>query len=287
VIPILFQQFRHQYPTGALQTELLMVHEANYIARATLTVDGHLLVTGMAAALSLEVAEEQACERALACIGITKISLTSAPASNPILDPASAPIPGSISTLIPDPTSAPIPGSISTLIPDSTPAPIPGSISTLIPDSTPAPIPGSISTLIPEPTSDPIPNSTPSPTPNQPASAEPSLTEESMLPSDDMPIDQIPELSLEPEDLPTSTQGGYTQPASNLAATHLETLNDDDSNGPFDLSEIIAQIDVEMGRLGWGAPQGRTYLEQTFGKRSRQQLNDEELLAFLLHLESQ
>jgi hypothetical protein len=55
--------------------------------------------------------------------------------------------------------------------------------------------------------------------------------------------------------------------------------------GPIDLSEIIAQTDVELKRLGWTNMQGRQYLEQTYNKRSRQQLTDEELLEFLQTLQ--
>ena len=56
---------------------------------------------------------------------------------------------------------------------------------------------------------------------------------------------------------------------------------------PVDLSDIIAQSDVELKRLGWTNAQGRRYLEQTYNKRSRQQLTDEELLEFLHYLQSQ
>ena len=56
---------------------------------------------------------------------------------------------------------------------------------------------------------------------------------------------------------------------------------------PIDLSDIIAQTDVELQRLGWGTSQGREFLERTYGKRSRHDLSDEELLEFLLYLESQ
>ncbi|MGB7414228.1 MAG: hypothetical protein WA902_08470 [Thermosynechococcaceae cyanobacterium] len=54
---------------------------------------------------------------------------------------------------------------------------------------------------------------------------------------------------------------------------------------PIDLSDIIAQTDVELKRLGWTNTQGRKYLEQTYSKRSRQQLTDEELLEFLQTLQ--
>ena len=54
-----------------------------------------------------------------------------------------------------------------------------------------------------------------------------------------------------------------------------------------DLSDIIAQTDVELQRLGWTVTQGREFLEKTYSKRSRHELTDEELLEFLLFLETQ
>ncbi len=86
--------------------------------------------------------------------------------------------------------------------------------------------------------------------------------------------------SFTPDEAPAPSQ----VPASSLAAPTLESFDD---SHPVDLSDIIAQTDVEMARLGWSNVQGRTYLEKTFNKRSRQQLTDEELLTFLLYLESQ
>jgi hypothetical protein len=56
---------------------------------------------------------------------------------------------------------------------------------------------------------------------------------------------------------------------------------------PVDFSDIIARTNVELKRLGWTNQQGRDYLVQTYGKRSRQLLTDAELLDFLHHLESE
>lgn len=56
---------------------------------------------------------------------------------------------------------------------------------------------------------------------------------------------------------------------------------------PVDLSDIIAQTDVELRRLGWTVDQGREFLQKTYGKRSRHDLSDQELLEFLLFLETQ
>ncbi len=54
-----------------------------------------------------------------------------------------------------------------------------------------------------------------------------------------------------------------------------------------DLSDVIAQTDVEMKRVGWTPNQGRDYLVKTFGKRSRQLLEPHELMQFLRYLQQQ
>lgn len=90
------------------------------------------------------------------------------------------------------------------------------------------------------------------------------------------PIDAIEESGAEDSVAPTKTS------AATLA---LESFNT--SASPVDLSDVIAQTDVELTRLGWTSVQGREYLEKTYGKRSRQQLTDEELMSFLLYLEDQ
>ncbi|WP_205879035.1 hypothetical protein [Leptolyngbya sp. BC1307] len=93
-------------------------------------------------------------------------------------------------------------------------------------------------------------------------------------PEEDMgpPIDAIEESPVTP-----------AQPSA--AAIALENFNA--SALPVDLSDVIAQTDVELRRLGWTSVQGREYLEKTYGKRSRTQLTDEELMSFLLYLEEQ
>ena len=42
-----------------------------------------------------------------------------------------------------------------------------------------------------------------------------------------------------------------------------------------------------MKRLGWSHAQGREYLRRTYGRNSRQDLSDQELLDFLQYLRSQ
>jgi replicative superfamily II helicase len=56
---------------------------------------------------------------------------------------------------------------------------------------------------------------------------------------------------------------------------------------PEDNSDEFAKIGVEMQRLGWTIEDGRNYLFQTYGKKSRHVLSREELLDFLHYLQSQ
>ncbi|RCJ39814.1 hypothetical protein A6769_04395 [Nostoc punctiforme NIES-2108] len=56
---------------------------------------------------------------------------------------------------------------------------------------------------------------------------------------------------------------------------------------PVNFSEVIAQTDVEMQRLGWTIYQGREHLIKNYGKRSRTLLTHEKLHEFLQYLVSQ
>jgi hypothetical protein len=54
-----------------------------------------------------------------------------------------------------------------------------------------------------------------------------------------------------------------------------------------DLSDLIAETGVQVERLGWTAAQGQNYLMQTYGKRGRAMLSEDELKDFLAFLKQQ
>lgn len=91
----------------------------------------------------------------------------------------------------------------------------------------------------------------------------------------------------EPDPSTASATPAPPAPADPPAAEPFQPQLPEHSPAPVDLSDIIVQTDVELKRLGWGVNQGREFLERTYGKRSRHDLTDEELLEFLLYLESQ
>lgn len=54
-----------------------------------------------------------------------------------------------------------------------------------------------------------------------------------------------------------------------------------------DFSQIIDQTSIEMKRLEWTQEQGKKYLLETYGKKSRHLLSDHELIEFLSYLKTQ
>ena len=52
----------------------------------------------------------------------------------------------------------------------------------------------------------------------------------------------------------------------------------------LDYGEIIQQINLEMKRISWTPIMGQEYIIKTYGKRSRQLLNDEQLIEFIQYL---
>ncbi|MDJ0703757.1 MAG: hypothetical protein QNJ46_10795 [Leptolyngbyaceae cyanobacterium MO_188.B28] len=241
----LLNQFRKRYPTGSLTADLLTLHNDQYVVRAQIQVDGETLATGLAAASSIETAEDQARTRAIQAIGLEiDIDIHPTPPtaiSESIINQA-API--SVSQAAPTTDDAPIANSQPLQLESDFPSG--DHFETLLPIS-------------PE------------------KAVKPSASDASKSQTD------ASKPQAEPSKAPTKDSS-----SSKTAKLNLTQPNPlDNSQGPIDLSDIIAQTDVELRRLGWTSNQGREYLEQTYQKRSRQQLSDEELLAFLLYLESQ
>jgi hypothetical protein len=52
----------------------------------------------------------------------------------------------------------------------------------------------------------------------------------------------------------------------------------------YSFNYVMGGITAEMNRLGWTTEQGRQYLLETYGKRSRSLLTDPELIEFWEHL---
>ncbi|WP_190802865.1 hypothetical protein [Leptolyngbya sp. FACHB-261] len=104
----------------------------------------------------------------------------------------------------------------------------------------------------------------------------------------------LPEMAppaLEMEAMPESRE--VSRPSLRSAQAERGATNGKKANAsarltaPVDLSSAMAQIDVEIVRLGWDANIGSRHLQLTYGKKSRKQLTDDELLDFLSYLKVQ
>jgi hypothetical protein len=257
--------FRQQFPEGSILSELLTINDGLYVVKVSITVRGISLSQALAANSTLELAEDIACNRAL-----ERLALESTHVQGPVSEPSFAG--GS------DAVPQPAPPEPLTQPAEETPA-SPKSIQAPKLESGSAVFSGKES-LTPEP--DPV-----APVPDV-FPLNNGTTATSLVPSK-AKAGEYPKLTLAIPPTPPKTevepaiQAEDVQPSPRELSPDLGPISAD----PIDLSDIIAQTDVELQRLGWDIHQGREFLEKTYGKRSRHDLTDEELLEFLLHLESQ
>ena len=71
---MMLAQFQSLYPNGSITSELLQVFQGKFIVRVSLQVEGIIRATGMAGADTIEAAEDEARNRALMVLGVSKTS---------------------------------------------------------------------------------------------------------------------------------------------------------------------------------------------------------------------
>ena len=316
---MILTQFRIRYPQGSVISELITIDHGQYIVKVSVQVGTIILGTGLAGANTIEEAEDYARNRALALVDLDNVPIQSSedpinplnkvvthqksqeteqelktttekkvslhnsitPEIEPFLAQTLPIQEHSLQTTPKTPLTSSkkdqenIPQGIQDFIPEPSPV---GDTPVSIPDSppienTPVPIPDSPAI---EDTPVPIPDSLP--IENTPVSIPDSLPIENTPVS----IPDSPPIENTPVPIPDSP------PIENTPVSIPEVVEESaDVPEKLDFSEVIARSDVEMKRLGWTKIQGRDYLVQTYGKRSRQVLSDEELLEFVSYLENQ
>ncbi|MBE9006350.1 hypothetical protein IQ259_15100 [Fortiea sp. LEGE XX443] len=270
-------QFQSLYPNGSLISELVDIFQGKYIVRASVQIDGVTRATGLAAAETVEAAEDQARTRALMVLGVTSSPQTQAEPS-----PKST-IPVQLNSVIN--TTADLRESTYFFTKDEDV----GSATNMAETSLPLPTDKNIQPdlFVTETLSADTYNQDLSPNLPLTTSQEPAFA----TPGDNLEI----EVSHQPG---TPTFSGMA--ASNVTPftprSYSSQENTPASTGtskrkkkaePVDLSDVIAKTDVELQRLGWTPEQGREHLIKTYGKRGRTLLTEEELHSFLQHLQSQ
>lgn len=271
----MFTQFRVHYPKGSLVTELSAIDHGKYVVRCLVQVEGTTLVSALAAAETVELAEDQARSRALAVLGIETLKVPGEK-ETPFATPEVAvplnqtPIAHTAFSEAPNVATASLSESLAQTKP------------TRFPDAARASDTSSMSYL----------ESKLGETADHTATTPPRAKE--MTFTDEFAVSAEVETSQEVEAKLLRAEKMSPTPLNDVPVTSNSPneLETDPSETPssstnIDFSDIIARTNVELKRLGWTNQQGRDYLVQTYGKRSRQLLTDGELLDFLHHLESE
>jgi len=295
--PVL-QQLRSQYPTGCLSADLVQIHQDQFVVRAVVQIDNMPLVTALASASTIEVAEDRARTRVLEALG-----LNSASASVSATVPIVSPIVEAVATLHESPMAVADESPVAPKI-EMTPvskatkrkskaAPVVPEVvveevavnlfDTTIPEAVEIvnePVVESVVESIVEP----IP-STPVLSPIVPVSVQ-AAVELATEPEELEPV----EISLEVEEVYEYTYEGEEIPLEPISAIEVAptpvVLPAAPIDYGLDLSDAIAQIGMEIDRIGWTKKQGSAYLQQTYGKRTRAELTETELFGFLSYLKS-
>jgi hypothetical protein len=264
---MILAQFQSLYPEGSLTAELVQIDRGQYIVRATVQVNGVIRSTGMAAANTVEEAEDKARERALMVLPMPKTSSESESIPvkkvTPVLVSDSPEIREEIA-----PKPVVMEGKNNSFL---TPAP---NLSTENDDSPPA-----IAATPSASVELPLPIPTPIPTPLE-------IVRDREPSSPIVENQPLPDLDISATNIKPFPQRGYSK-SQESSGEPKTTGRKKKQSEPVDQSDNIARIGMEMQRLSWTMDQGRDHLIKTYNKRSRHLLSEEELKDFLQYLESQ
>jgi hypothetical protein len=270
----MLQKLRQRYPQVALISELVQIDHGKYIVRAIIEIEGKTVVTGLAAADTVEIAEDRARERALLLLeaeNTPDLQLVEKVSPNNISLPSDLPktVPSTKkSTKTAKVTEIPRPeAKIEPELPQVQDIP-PAKIELELPQVQDIP-PAKIELELPQVQDIP------------PAKIELELPQVK-----DIPLPEPEPLLLEMETDNYSLLSELPEEAS---------LTEEEPPAPepvvvipeeIDYSVLKTKIDVEMKRLAWTTEKGREYLISTYGKKSRLLLTNEELLEFYNYLSS-
>ncbi|MBD2416961.1 hypothetical protein H6G54_04370 [Anabaena cylindrica FACHB-243] len=266
-------QFQSLYPNGSIISELVQIFQGKYIVRVSLQIEGVTRATGMAAAETVEAAEDQARNRAFMVLGITnetegegRVAFSPKPIS-PIPVKTTVNTTNTTTALRESvPTSQEVasnqwPMTKNTEI--SSPPAIEYNNTSDIYDQ-----------LLTQETSGSV-------TKGEQLDTAAEKLEMSFSPEPE--YQSLPKITA--SNVTPFTPRNYSSPEDIGFPSGIGTRKK--KNEPVNLSDVIAQTDVQIERLAWTKEQGREYLKKTYGKLGRSLLSEEELLDFLNYLKSQ
>ncbi|BBD58523.1 hypothetical protein NIES2109_12990 [Nostoc sp. HK-01] len=270
-------QFQSLYPNGSLISELVEIFQGKYIVRASVQIDGVIRATGLAAADTVEAAEDQARNRALMLLGVTSSAQTQAESSpKPTIPVQPTPVINTTVDVRESTLLSPKDRDLELTTSTTAISPASSSSENLEPDLFAA---NRLSTDTYTPDLSP---SLPLTTSREPAFIPPPDNLEIEVPHQP----ETPTFSgINASNVTPFTPRNYN--SSETTTTPTGTSKRKKKAEAVDLSDVIAKTDVELQRLGWTPEQGREHLIKTYNKRGRTLLTEDELYSFLQYLQSQ
>ncbi|VEP15376.1 conserved hypothetical protein [Hyella patelloides LEGE 07179] len=302
-INLMLHQFRHLYPQGSLISELINIDRGLYIVKVSVQNEETIFGTGLAAAETIEKAEDKARERALMTVNLEKSAISpQTPQSQSEI--ISIPLDGTP----PYERCAGMGGLQQTAIncekpnikPEKSPLSTPGEVAS--PKERPPRHDGACSDSWSTAAQTVVTATPRNQTSNHQSYNPPSVTlsppekvvsnpittpEPNTQPeiADFVPTPITKEISLETTPAIESQSNIFDQPLTPPPPEEITPVEAGNTL-ELDFNEIRHKIDLEMKRLSWTKEQGRDYLLSTYGKRARLHLTDEELLEFWHYLEN-
>jgi hypothetical protein len=282
-------EFRQRYPQGSLVSKLIDIDRGIYIVKVSVIVDNITLSTGLAGRERVEIAEDAARERAIAALMVnTDNAVAVSSVENNLITapvessnkPVSLPI--AKETILTNPTNSDRDAENSHTID------LPNYLTKN--EAQPDPIVLSSEQKLESSFDDSVASQ-----PNfKPEVTAEFLSEEVITQAQNPPIAASADLfeGTLNNNIDTNTRSNhslmdqeYSPDPSPLLST--ENLSDSENLAEINFNEIKHKTDLEIKRLGWTKDDGREFLKSRYGKRSRLQLTDNQLLEFLQYLESQ
>ena len=298
----MFNHFRTYYPQSNLISELVKIDRGQYIVRAIATANNITLATSFGTAATIEQAEDIARARLLAFMDIPPADASSvAQQATPhkTATPASPP---------PEP-----PPVVKKAPPEPDPTPV-----VTAPPPEPTPV---VTEPSPEPEPTPVVKKAP-PEPDPTPVIVENFNFDEAIAQTDVELKRLGWSKIQGRDYLQKTYGADKVARKDLTAEELtsfleylrelpnpsETVTSDspapslaaETPSPaaspsvaealvdpnFNFPETMSQINLEKKRLGWTKGQEQDYLLETYGKRSRQLLMDQELAEYWDYLRS-
>lgn len=284
-------QFQSLYPKGSLISELVQIFQGKYIVRASVQIEGVTRATGMAAAETVEAAEDQARTRALIVLGINAPQQSVAFSLNPTppvqLNPSLNTKGGlNESAAYSSAKDEDFVGSQWPMVSDKEISIPPSKVRNIKPEVVTNNNEqygySSGASLASDSYSQDLGQNFPA-TANKELEFDPPVENLEITFDNQVENQTFPGISA--NNVTPFTPRSYS-PQEDVATPPVTGKRKKKAE-PVDLSDVIAKTDVELQRLGWTPEQGREHLIETYGKRGRTLLTEEELHGFLKYLQSQ